>query len=175
MSLCVAVAAREMFLGVNSWGGAILCAGFRGTACVYIQPAFSSYLRGSDQIDLVLKDSVSVDLKQCSCIYGVNICPWTGATGEKVISAVSLVCVEYFWRAKKGFKETNEQECVYLAFAPQVPYGLSCLLSESHQNYLFFCLYGQLEARIWLNKRRILELLSEKWEETTCLFEHCCD
>lgn len=53
-------------------------------------------------------------------------------------SAGCLVCVEYFCRAKKGFRESNEQECVCLAFAPQIPYGLSCLLTESHQNYLFF-------------------------------------
>lgn len=50
---------------------------------------------------------------------------------------VYQVCVEYFYKAKKGFKETYEQECVYLALASQAPMD-SLTYRESSQLPFFF-------------------------------------
>ena len=83
------------------------------------------------------------------------------AIGERITFAVCLICVEYFYRAEKGVREANEPECMDLAFAPEIHYEHSCSLTESHSGYLF-CVCAQLGARIWLNKRRIPELLTEK-------------
>lgn len=52
--------------------------------------------------------------------------------------AVCLICVEYFYRAEKGVRAASGAECMDLAFAPQIHYGHSCSLTESHSIY-FLC------------------------------------
>ena len=69
------------------------------------------------------------------------------AIGEQITFAVCLICVEYFYRAEKRVREANEPKCTDVAFAPQIHYGYSCSLTESHSSYLL-CVRSQLEARM---------------------------
>lgn len=168
MSPYVTVAARETFLDVNSWGGGILCAWYSMyvyTACLFLLlkrqwlnwSGFEGQCKCQFEVMQLYLWCEHLSLNRGYWRKWFLLCVWS-------VLSISI-------EQKKRFKETNEQECICLAFVSQTPDGLPYLLTH---NYLLFCLCGQLEARIWLNKRRVLAL-SEKWEETTCLLEHCCD
>lgn len=63
---------------------------------------------------------------------------WNVAIGEQIMFAVCLICVDYFYRAEKRVRVASEAEYMDLAFAPQIHYGHSCSLTESHSIY-FLC------------------------------------